>query len=41
MLTNQQVIKRLRDEFNEIESKCLWNVALRVSTFTLKLINTT
>lgn len=31
MLTNQQVTKRLRDEFNDIESKLMWNVTFRVS----------
>lgn len=31
MHTNQQVTKRLCDEFNDIESKLMWNVTFRVS----------
>ncbi|VVC28620.1 Hypothetical protein CINCED_3A019710 [Cinara cedri] len=29
MYTNQQVLKRLRDEFNDIESKNMWNITFR------------
>lgn len=31
MHTDQQVKKRLTDEFNDIESKNMWNVTFRVS----------
>jgi len=33
MHTDQQVKKRLRDEFNDIESKNMWNITFRVSNF--------
>lgn len=33
MQTDQQVKKRLRDEFNDIESKNMWNITFRVSKF--------
>lgn len=31
MHTDQSVKKRLRDEFNDIESKNMWNITFRVS----------
>lgn len=31
MHTDQQVKKRLRDEFNDIEVKNMWNITFRVS----------
>lgn len=33
MHTDQQVVKRLRDEFNDIETKRMWNLTFRVSKF--------
>jgi len=33
MHTDQQVKKRLLDEFNDIERSNMWNVAFRVSKF--------
>jgi len=33
MQTDQQVKKRLQDEFNDIESKNMWNITFRVSKF--------
>lgn len=33
MQTDQQIRKRLRDEFHDIETKHMWNITFRVSKF--------
>lgn len=33
MHNNEQIKKRLRDEFDDIESKHMWNITFRVSTY--------